>query len=239
MHESDYNSDDEVNIRSGTNAANPLHQINFEALNRLKSEELAQQANEMLQRMKQQQEYDEAEDLDDMDMKPEERSQRELMAAMQRHAAQVAAAAAAAGLPNAAHLANLAASVGSLGNLHLNSNAICQLNSVLLGSNSSPSGSSSSAHASSPAIQSIEPGKGYTYEEQFKQVGPVDLLIYSAHSISKCNSCHLGQSVASAHSGWFPLGSEQSKQAWCVDSMGVVEKSVHCIIALGQCVCLL
>ncbi|KAI2808693.1 AT-rich interactive domain-containing protein 3A [Blomia tropicalis] len=179
MHESDYNSDDEVGIRNGTtqngNATMAaLSQLNLDAIGRIKTEDMNEQASEMLARFKQQQhEYDEREDLDE-DLKPEERSQRLMFATMQRHAAHVAAAAAAAvGLPNAAHFANLAASVGSLSGMHLNSAAMCQLNSALLGSNSSPggaSGSSGSGVASSPALQSIEPGKGYTYEEQFKQL---------------------------------------------------------------------
>lgn len=147
--------------------------MELDAINRLKPDEITEQATEMLARLKQHQhDFDDKEEIDE-DLKPEERTQRDLMVAMQRHAAQVAAAAAAAGLPSAAHLANLAASVGNLSGLHLNSNAMCQLNSALLGSNSSPSGASGSSNsgaASSPAIQSIEPGKGYTYEEQFKQV---------------------------------------------------------------------
>src|SRR5699024_7524878 len=137
-------------------------------------------SSEMFARLKQQQmaghDFEGSSGDLDEDLKPEERSQRDLaLAVMHRHAAQMAAAAAAAaGLHgNAAHLANLAASVGGLGGLNLNQNAICQLNSALMGSNSSPSGasgSSGSGVASSPALQSIEPGKGYTYEEQFKQV---------------------------------------------------------------------
>ena len=169
-----------MGIRNGSNAngASMAALSHLDAINRLKNgEDLADQASEMFARLKQQQhEFEQHEDLDE-DLKPD---QRELaLSFMQRHAAQMAAAAAAAGLTglhgNAAHLANLAASVGSLGGLNLNTNAMCQLNSALLGgnSNSSPSGtsgSSGSAVASSPALQSIEPGKGYTYEEQFKQV---------------------------------------------------------------------
>ena len=128
----------------------------------------------------------------DEDLKPEERSQRDLaLAVMHRHAAQMAAAAAAAaGLHgNAAHLANLAATVGGLGGLNLNQNAICQLNSALMGqSNSSPSGasgSSGSGVASSPALQSIEPGTGSTYEEQFKQVCHRTCLTNRASSVAR------------------------------------------------------
>lgn len=153
-------------------------QLNLDAINRIKSEDFAEQASEVFARLKQQQhEFDQQED---EDLKPDERSQLAL-SIMQRHAAQMAMAAAAASASgfqgNAAQLANLAASVGSfsgLGGLSLNSNAMCQLNSALLGSNSSPSGTSGSSGSgvtSSPAMQSIEPGKGYTFEEQFKQVG--------------------------------------------------------------------
>ncbi|KAF7492158.1 AT-rich interactive domain-containing protein 3C [Sarcoptes scabiei] len=178
---------------AGSNPMNVLNQLNLEAIGRsLKTEDVADQANDLLARFKQHQQqsnhrhhnhhqnnhhhqsdYDEHDDLvDDVEMKPDERQQRDLMLMMQRQAAQMAAAAAAAGLPSAAHFANLAASVGNLSAFNLNSNAICQLNSALMNSNSSPStGSSQSGQSSSsPAIQSLEAAKGYTYEEQFKQL---------------------------------------------------------------------
>nr|XP_046913032.1 protein dead ringer homolog [Dermatophagoides farinae] len=133
--------------------------------------------------------------MDDIDMNSfkSEHHQRELMlVAMQRQAAQMAAAAAAAGLPTAAHFANLAASVGNLaassGGFNTNSFGH-QLNAAFMNnhhhhphhnhhSSASPSQTSGSSNHSttSPSasasmhIQSIEPGKGYTYEEQFKQL---------------------------------------------------------------------
>lgn len=161
-----------VNANGASLGAFP-HELNFDAMNGLKSEDFAEQASVVFARMKQtQHEYDQPED---EDLKPDDRL------AFLRHAAaaQMAmAAAAASGFQgNAAQLANFAASVGGfsgLNGLSLNSNAMCQLNPALLGSNSSPSGTSGSSGSgvtSSPAMQSIEPGKGYTFEEQFKQVG--------------------------------------------------------------------
>ena len=156
-----------MGIRHGTNGnAISALSLNLDAINRLKSEDLADQASEVLARIKQRQHEYEDRDLDD-DFKSEERTQQ--IAAMFMR--QATAAAALQGMQHSSpYFANLAATVG---NLSFNSNTMCQLNSALLASNSSPSGasgSSGSGVASSPALQSIEPGKGYTYEEQFKQV---------------------------------------------------------------------
>lgn len=196
---SNKNSNNNNNFANNGNA-NPnntalndvLNQLNMDVIGRVKTEDCLNEQSNDLSRNKQrnyhqtqqhssnhvshqttQSDYEDRDDLDDMDLKPEERAQRDIMMAMQRQAAQMAAAAAAAGLPTAAHFANLAASVSNFSGLNLNSNTFCQLNSALMASNSSPSatsGSSNSATPSSPAIQSIEPGKGYTFEEQFKQV---------------------------------------------------------------------
>jgi len=160
---------------------NPMAAMNaMNAMSRIKMEDISDQANDVLARFRQQEERDEME----RELKAatqSARTQRELVAAVQRHAAQMAAAAAsAAGLPTAAHFAGLAASVVSsnvnaipLNTVTSSANATNAAPTSTLISSSSPSGASgSSGPSSSPAIQSIEAGKGYTFEEQFKQVWP-------------------------------------------------------------------
>jgi len=161
IHESEYDSEDEG---VGT-------------MNRVKIEDIGDP--DVLARLKQQ-EQEEREEIERELKAHNARLQREVVAAVQRHAAQaVAAAAAAAGLPTAAHFGSLTGNgLGSpnVGPLPLNTvtssaSATGAAATSTLISSSSPSGTSgSSGPTSSPAIQSIEAGKGYTFEEQFKQL---------------------------------------------------------------------
>ena len=120
--------------------------------------------------------HHELEDREREEIKREFRSREELLENLQRQMA--AANALVTGLPTAAHFAGLAASVVSsnTGVLPLNTvtssaNPTSVVPTSTIMSSSSPSGASgSSGPSSSPAIQSIEAGKGYTFEEQFKQV---------------------------------------------------------------------
>jgi hypothetical protein len=161
---------------------NPMTAINaMNHLSRIKMEEISDQANDVLARLRQQQELEDRDEIErELKVAHSARTQRELVAVVQRHAAQMAAAAASAasvaGLPS--HFAGLAASVVSsnvnalpLNTVTSSANSTNAAPTSTLISSSSPSGASgSSGPSSSPAIQSIEAGKGYTFEEQFKQV---------------------------------------------------------------------
>lgn len=149
------------------------------SIKRIKLEDIGDQATDVLARLRQQ----ELEERDEIERElklaaQSARSQRELVAAVQRHVVAMTAAAGLPTLPTTAHFAGLAATVGSssVGPLPLNTvtssaTATGAAATSTLISSSSPSGASgSSGPSSSPAIQSIEAGKGYTFEEQFKQV---------------------------------------------------------------------
>ena len=134
-------------------------------------------------------------DDDEMDdLKSEEQSQRDVLLAMQRHAIQMATAAAAgSGIPNATHFANLAALGGfgsQLNAMSLFANGAFGAAAATGGGGtggsaganlSPPMGSIASQNASNQmtptatnnngtTLSTLEAGKGYTFEEQFKQV---------------------------------------------------------------------
>ena len=150
------------------------------ALTRIKMEDIKDQRDsrdDILSRFRQQDMNDREREEIEREFK-NSRSQQELLANLQRQMA--AANVLAAGLPTAAHFAGLAASVVSsntgalplpLNTVTSSANMSSMAPTSTLMSSSSPSGASgSSGPSSSPAIQSIEAGKGYTFEEQFKQV---------------------------------------------------------------------
>ena len=167
MRESDFDEDIE-------SEANGALRLKMEAMN-----------DEILSRIRK----SEREDRDDFerDYKAHnEKLQREVAAAVQRHAAQAVAAAVAAGLPNPTQWAsnlppsvtspeplplslNNGASVTNSTGLNIAPNTSSIISSSSHGGGSGSSGPTSSS-SSSGVAQHLEAGKGYTFEEQFKQV---------------------------------------------------------------------
>lgn len=170
LHESEFESEEDVSM--GINSLSALNSMN--AMNRIKLEDIKEQREDILARFKQQQLNEKEREEIERQFKSTRASQEELIANFQRQMA--AANVLVSGLP-AAHFAGLAASVVSSSgegiplNTISSGNASNMIPTSTLISSSSPSGASgSSGPSSSPAIQSIEAGKGYTFEEQFKQV---------------------------------------------------------------------
>lgn len=169
LHESEFESEEDLSM--GINST-----IALNAMNRIKQEREdikpdRESLQTILSRLSEK-------DRDDIERQfKSSRTQDDLLSQIQRQVAAanvMMAAGLPAGLP-AAHFANLAASVVSssgeaipLTTMTSSANASNMLPTSTLISSSSPSGSS--GPSTSPAIQSIEAGKGYTFEEQFKQV---------------------------------------------------------------------
>ncbi|XP_054160620.1 AT-rich interactive domain-containing protein 3C-like [Oppia nitens] len=177
LRDDEYDSEEEALAMQSLNSISALNSMN--AINRIKMEDIKDNGSngrdtDILARLRQQ-ELDERQ-RDEMEREfKNARTQQEIIANLQRQMA--AANQLISGLPGA-NFANLAASIVSStgGVLPLNTvtssaNALTMAPTSTLLSSSSPSAASgSSGPSSSPAIQSIEAGKGYTFEEQFKQL---------------------------------------------------------------------
>lgn len=168
MHESDFSDEDD--------GVSHLNRRRF-----IKLEDIGHQASDVLAPMSQE-ELEERDQIErELKIATQARSQRELVEAIQRHVVAMNAVAANA----TAHFPGMVASAASsnVGSLPLNTvtssaTATGAAATSTLVSSSSPSGASgSSGPSSSSAIQSIEAAKGYTFEEQFKQVILTDLYV--------------------------------------------------------------
>ena len=173
LHESDYD-DDEMDTGGGGGIASLNGNGNSSAalLSRIKMEQLAGGDTEALLGMSR---YADKSDLQ-KELAQNERLQREVVAAMHRQIAAQTAFQAASALPSATPWTPAMQTATSPLPLSINSSvtsssaATAPTSSLI--SSSSPGGASGSSGptSSSTNLQHVEAGKGYTFEEQFKQV---------------------------------------------------------------------
>ncbi|KAI1301440.1 AT-rich interactive domain-containing protein 3C [Halotydeus destructor] len=169
MHESDYDDDMDsgggggnAGINGGTNGNSLLHRIKMErGVTGADVTESVLSAHPRLKPLS---------ELDKETLVQNERLQREVMAALQRQAAQAVATMQGTATPWTPEMPTPLTISSSVTSSSSASAAAPTASSLI--SSSSPGGASGSSGptSSSNNVQSIEAGKGYTFEEQFKQL---------------------------------------------------------------------